>query len=176
MLIWARLSIWNTPIVSARQIMSYTAWSPSGIVASVSAPPGVLADQVEAFANGGQHAQRQAIDFEDAQLVEIVLVPLDHRAAFHGGVFDRHQLAQRALGHHHAADVLPQMARKADQLAHQAQQPAADVRLRIDAAGAGRLRPARQRGGASRLLASASTRSSDRPSALPTSRTAERGR
>ena len=39
MLIWARLSIWNTPIVSARQIMSYTAGSSAGMVASVSWRP-----------------------------------------------------------------------------------------------------------------------------------------
>ena len=39
MLICARLSIWNTPIVSARQIMSYTRSSPCGMLASVHCLP-----------------------------------------------------------------------------------------------------------------------------------------
>ena len=82
----------------------------------------MLLNQIEALADRREHAQAEAIDFEDAQLVEIVFVPLDDGATLHRGVFDRRQLAQRPLGHDHAADVLRQMPRKADQLRHQMHQ------------------------------------------------------
>ena len=87
----------------------------------------VLSHQIEAFANRREHAQAQAIDLEDAQLVEIVLVPLDDRAVRHRGVFDRHQFAQRPLRHHHAADVLRQMPREADELVHAVDEPPAEL-------------------------------------------------
>ena len=45
--------------------------------------------KVEALANRRQHAQAEAIDFENAQRVEVVLVPLDDGAVGHRGVFDR---------------------------------------------------------------------------------------
>ena len=85
-------------------------------------PAVVPLDQVEALADGREHAQGQAIDLEDAQLVEVVLVPLDDGAVGHGGVFDGHQFAQRPARHDHAAGVLREMPRKADQLADQLDQ------------------------------------------------------
>ena len=127
MLIWARLSIWNTPIVSARRIIAYTGSSLGGNVGQREVPPVMPADQLERAADGREHSQRQAIDLQDAQLVEIVLVPLDHGAVGHGGVFDGHQLAQRPAGHHHAAGVLGKMAGKADQLPHQFDQLPASI-------------------------------------------------
>ena len=75
-------------------------------------PAVVPPDQVETPAHGREHSQRQAIDLEDAQLVEIVLVPLDDGAVGHGGVFDGHQLAQRPAGDDHAAGVLRKMPRE----------------------------------------------------------------
>ena len=55
---------------------------------------GMALDQVKALCGCGEHAEGQAIDLEDAQLVEIVFVPLDDGATGHGGVFDRHQLVR----------------------------------------------------------------------------------
>ena len=177
MLIWARLSIWNTPIVSARRIMAYTSSSPSGMLASVSFRPVMPPHQVEALADRREHPQGQAIDLEDAQLVQVVLVPLDDGPVGHGRVFDGHQLAQRPAGHHHAAGVLREVPRKADQLLDQLDQLPARRRLGIDARLAAPLRPGRARSWkCSSRLASASTLSSGSPRALPTSRTAERGR
>ena len=95
-------------------------------------PPVMPLDQVETFANRRQHAQGQAVDLQDSQFIEIVLVPLDDRASRHRRVFDRGQLAQRAAGDHHAADVLGKMPRKANQLVDQVDQPPADVRIGID--------------------------------------------
>ena len=42
-----------------------------------------------------EHAEAQHIDLEQAELVEIVLVPLDHGAVGHRGVFDGHELVER---------------------------------------------------------------------------------
>ena len=45
---------------------------------------------------------------------QIILVPLNHAALRHGGVFDRHQAPQRTLRNDETADVLRQMTRKTD--------------------------------------------------------------
>ena len=96
MVIWARLSIWKTPIVSARldHVVDRRVFRGDGGQRQLSAA--VLGDQVETLADRGEHAQGQAVDFEDAQGVQIVLVPLDDGAVGHGGVFDGHEFAERA--------------------------------------------------------------------------------
>ena len=81
--------------------------------------PLVLPHELKTFADGREHAQRQAIHLEDSQLVQIVLVPLDDGSLGHGRVLDGHQFAQWPLRHDHAAGVLRQVPRKADQLPHQ---------------------------------------------------------
>ena len=73
-------------------------------------------DQVEAFADAGQHPQRQDIDLEDAKRVDVVLVPFDEGPVRHRPVADRHGAGQRPFGQDEAADVLAQMARHADHL------------------------------------------------------------
>ena len=82
---------------------------------------GVPGQELEALAQAGQHAQAEHVHFEDAEGVEVVLVPLDDRALRHGGVLDRHQLVEAAAGHDEAADVLGQVAREAVDRAHQFQ-------------------------------------------------------
>ena len=76
----------------------------------------MLLDQVEAFADAGQHSEREHVDLEDAELVDVVLVPFDEGAVVHRAVADRHRLGQRPLGQDEAADMLRQMARHSDQL------------------------------------------------------------
>src|ERR1700719_1609473 len=73
-------------------------------------------DQIEGLAHAGQHAEREDVDLENMQRVEVVLVPCDDGAVPHRRVLDRHQLGQRAAGDHKAADMLREMPRKADQL------------------------------------------------------------
>ena len=63
--------------------------------------------------NGGEHSQREAVDFENPESIEIIFVPFDNRSSRHGGIFDRHQFTEWATGHHHSANVLRKMARKA---------------------------------------------------------------
>ena len=79
----------------------------------------VTVDEIEALADGGKHAQTQHIDLHQAKGLQIVFVPLDDRAVGHCGIFDRHEFGERAGGNDEAADVLGEMAGKAEQLLHQ---------------------------------------------------------
>ena len=81
----------------------------------------------------GQHAQSQHIDLEDAEVVQIVLVPFHHRAVLHGRILDGHQLLQRPAGHDEAADMLGEMAGKADELGGELEGLAQPRRLGIEA-------------------------------------------
>ena len=85
------------------------------------ARPCVPRDQIEALADAGQHPEAQHIHLQDAQRVDIVLVPFDHRAPVHRGILDRAQFVQPPAGDDKAADMLRQVARKADDLGDQAQ-------------------------------------------------------
>ena len=72
-----------------------------------------FADQLQRLADGGEHAQGQHIHFHQAQAFQIVFVPLNHGAAFHGGIFYRHQLGQWPGTDDKTADMLGQVAGKA---------------------------------------------------------------
>ena len=76
----------------------------------------MLLDQRKSLADAGQHAERQDIDLQNAEPVEIVLVPFDDGAVLHRRILDRHQFGQRSAGDHKAADMLREMPRKTDQL------------------------------------------------------------
>ena len=110
------------------------------------------------------------------QVVDVVLVPLDEGAVGHGRVADRHGFVQPPLGQHEAADVLRQVAREAQQLGGQGR-GAADLQVvRIEPTwrmwSSGRPSPQLPQ----TVPARAAVTSSVRPSALPTSRMALRGR
>ena len=55
-------------------------------------------DEIEGAPQRRQHAQGQAVDLQQAQGLEVVLVPLDDGPVLHGGVLDRHELVQGLLG------------------------------------------------------------------------------
>ncbi len=133
MVICARLSTWNTPTESAWHSISYTSGSSAGTVASVHCSPFKRCDQVEGAADAGQHAERQHVDLEHAELVEIVLVPFDDGAVRHRRVLDRHHFLERPARDDEAADMLRQVARKAQELVREVERQA-QVRLgRIEA-------------------------------------------
>ena len=92
----------------------------------------VLADQIETLADRREHAQGQAVDLEDPQLVQVVFVPLDHGPVGHGRVFDGHQLRERRASDHHPAGVLRKVTRETDQLVDQLDQLAACLGVGID--------------------------------------------
>ena len=72
-------------------------------------------NQIQRAANGGEHAQREHVDFHQPYRVQIVLVPLDDAAVRHGGIFDGNDTAQLVAGNDKAAYMLRQMARIAIQ-------------------------------------------------------------
>ena len=63
-------------------------------------------DEVEGFADAGQHAERQHIDLHHPQRVDIVLVPFNEPAILHGGGTDRHDLIETVTSQNKAADML----------------------------------------------------------------------
>ena len=136
----------------------------------------MLLDQGEGLADAGQHAERQHVDLEDAERVEIVLVPFDDGAVLHRRVLDRHQLVERPAGDDEAADMLREMAGKADQLAGEVERQAQGAVGGIEPGLAHPLVGDRARSLQPQTMpASAATTSTDRPRALPTSRIALRG-
>ncbi len=132
--------------------------------------------KIEALVQAGQHAERKAVDLEQLHLLEIVLVPLDDRAVGHRRVLDRHEMMQRLLGNHEAADVLRKMPRKTVDFARQREQSMQDAARRIEAALG---EPVRQRAAALHAREQAGQPLElifGSPSARPTSRTALRPR
>ena len=81
----------------------------------------MLVEELEALRQRGQHAEREHVDLENAERVEIVLVPFDRGALLHRRVHDRRDLVEPVAGDDEAAAVLGEMTRKAGQLARQLQ-------------------------------------------------------
>ena len=72
-------------------------------------------EEIEALAQRRQHAERKHVDLEQAQRIEIVLVPFDRRALLHRRVHHRRDLVEPVACDDEAAAVLREMARKADE-------------------------------------------------------------
>jgi hypothetical protein len=110
------------------------AGSPSGTIGHLEATAELGgADVLERAADRAQHADGEDVDLEQAERVEVVLVPLDDAAVLHARVLDRHQLGHAAAGDDEAAGVLREMARKADQLRGELHPELDDRRLGIEA-------------------------------------------
>ena len=90
-------------------------------------------DQIERLAQARQHAESEHVDLENAQRVEIVLVPLDEGAVVHRRIADRHHLVEPAARDDEAADMLGKMTRKAVDFARQRQDLAHAAAMRIEA-------------------------------------------
>ena len=111
--------------------------------------------------------------FMNFKRVDVVLVPFDDLAVLHRRRLDRHQLVEPVVGEHEAAGMLRQMARRADQLAgelqRQAQAPVVQVEVQLGGVLAAERLPCDQ---PQTCAGEHPVRSSGRPSALPTSRSA----
>ena len=119
---------------------------PQGVTDAV-----VRLQQLEGAADAGEHAEPQNIHFDEPQRLEVILVPLDHRAVLHGGVLDGNDLAQRPAGDDEPARVLGQMAGEAVEFTGQFQGQAQAPVLRVESLLPGallvhRFRPARGHG------------------------------
>ncbi len=69
-------------------------------------------DERDRVLQDGHHAEAQQIDLDDPHGGTVVLVPLDHDAPGHAGVLERHHLVEPSPADHHAAGMLPQVARQ----------------------------------------------------------------
>ena len=91
-------------------------------------------DQIQRLTQATQHAEPEHVDLQDAERVEIVLVPFDKGAVGHGAVADRHHLIEPAARDDEAADMLRQMPREAVDLLRERRDLAHAPALRIEAA------------------------------------------
>ena len=67
----------------------------------------------EGLLNDGHHAKAEEIDLDDAEVLAVVLVPLDHDATRHGGRLQRDDGVETGRAKDHAAAVLPEVSRQA---------------------------------------------------------------
>ena len=79
-------------------------------------PAAVLGDQREGAADAGEHPEAQHVDLQDAQRLDVVLVPFDGVAVLHRRLGDDGELRQRAAGDDEAADMGGEVAGEAGQL------------------------------------------------------------
>ena len=103
-LICARLSIWNVPIVSPREMRSYVFGSSRRQRVHLRPRARAQLDRVERDAHHRQRAESEEVELRHADHVEIVLVELDDRPP-HRRLLDRQVVAERLRREHEAADV-----------------------------------------------------------------------
>ena len=81
-------------------------------------------DEFKGFADAGEHAKGEDINFQHAKRVDIILVPFDEGAVFHGGIANRHGFIEAFTRQNEAADMLREVAGEACNLACQFQHAA----------------------------------------------------
>ena len=77
----------------------------------------MLVEKIETAAQAGEHAERENVDLQNAERIEIVLVPFDRGALGHGRIGDRGDFVEPRAGDDETAGMLRQMARKAGEFA-----------------------------------------------------------
>ena len=82
----------------------------------------MLAQKLEAKIELSEPAEAEQIDFEQAEIFDIVFVPLDHRALGHRRVLDRHHIVHRLMAEQKTAGMNRQMARKIQNLVGELEQ------------------------------------------------------
>ena len=114
--IWARLSIWKVPTVSARWISANTSRVVERDAGEVDRRAVGLRDLLDALLDGGEHPEPEQVDLEEAGVGAGVLVPLAELAARHRRGLHGHEVDQRPRRDHHPARVLGDVARQAGDL------------------------------------------------------------
>ena len=71
-----------------------------------------FATKFERILHDRHHAEPEKIDFDDAKIFAIVLVPLRDDAARHRGIFQWHKRAEFILANDHPTGMLSKMARQ----------------------------------------------------------------
>ena len=80
-----------------------------GQVGEVECAPLVALDQGQGFLQGGQHAEPEKVDLDDAEIRAVLLVPLHDASARHAGGLDGHDFVQAPGGDDDAPAVLAQV-------------------------------------------------------------------
>ena len=80
----------------------------------------------------GQRPQPQEVHLEEAQRLQVVLVPLDHRAARHRGVLDRDDGVDRIVAQQEAARVDGEVAGRVQDLVGETQEMPVQRRVGIE--------------------------------------------
>jgi error-prone DNA polymerase len=70
------------------------------------APYFLTVHEIDRLADGGEHPQREHVDLEHAERLDVVLVPFDDGAIVHRSMLDGHGLEQRRARDDEAADML----------------------------------------------------------------------
>ena len=92
----------------------------------IGCPAGALLDEEEGILHLGEGPQSQEVDFDEASVVDGVLVPMAHVAAVDGPFLHRHLVYEGRGGDNHASGVLGEVLGKAVQLARQIHQMTPD--------------------------------------------------
>ena len=71
--------------------------------------PALVADADGVF-HGGEHAEAEEVDFDDAEFFAVVFVPLEDGAAGHGGGLEGDDVIEAVIAEDHAAGVLAEVA------------------------------------------------------------------
>ena len=104
-----------------------------GDARQLEALPQLGANELHRPLQRAEHAQGQDVHLDQAQRVQVVLVPLDDAAVGHRSVLHRHQARQVVARDDEAAGVLAQVPREADQLLRQLHPQPAQRRFGVEA-------------------------------------------
>ncbi len=130
--ICARLSIWKTPTVSPRQITVERRLVVRRNRRHRQLDAAVLPEEPEGEVEMGERAEAEQVHLEEADGLDVVLVPLDDGALGHAAVLDRHQVADRLVAEQEAAGMDREVAREVVDLGAQAQQVLVVGAVRIE--------------------------------------------
>ena len=75
-----------------------------------------LVTDAEAVFHGGEHAQAKEVDFHDAEVFTIVLVPLRDGAVGHGGRLQRNNGIESVIADDHSTRVLTEVTGEGEDL------------------------------------------------------------
>ncbi len=130
--ICARLSTWNTPMVSAaaEQVVDLVLL---GDGREVDLDALVLAHEVDREVQHREHPEAEQVELHQPRGRAVVLVPLEHRAALHAGPLDGAELHQRTVGHHHPARVDAEVTREVEHLRGEVEREGRQRRMLVDA-------------------------------------------
>ena len=111
--IWARLSTWKTPTVSAAWSIAKTSGIVLGQPVEVEADGAVVLDQLERLVDRGEHPEPEQVELDQLERLDVALVVLDDDAVLHRRPLERGDVDERRGGDEHPAACGCEVAREA---------------------------------------------------------------